>query len=86
MKKVLSIALVLSVIVSPSFSFAKAGRDVCKNLSGVQTTVPAGYTIINKNECVPIEQAPDVCPNIDGIQLVVPENYYINEIGECVSY
>lgn len=84
MNKILSVALVLSVMVLPTVSFAK-GKDVCKNLKGVQTTVPAGYTIINKDECVPFEQAPDVCPNIDGAQLVVPDNYYINEVGDCVA-
>jgi hypothetical protein len=49
--------------------------DVCPNLDGIQTTVPAGYTLVG-GVCVPTNTPPiDVCPNLDGIQTTVPAGY-----------
>src|SRR3989344_6130312 len=55
--------------------------DICPNLPGIQTTVPAGY-ILQNGQCVPPQQ-PDICPNLPGIQTTVPAGYTLQN-GQCV--
>ncbi len=54
--------------------------DVCPNIPGLQTTVPAGYSLQN-GQC--IQDPVDVCPNIDGLQTTVPSGYILQN-GLCV--
>lgn len=44
--------------------------DVCPNLAGLQTEVPAGYLQDGTGNCVY-----DACQNIEGLQTAVPEDY-----------
>lgn len=57
--------------------------DVCPNIDGTQTSIPAGYQIVN-GQCVLIPPPPvDVCPNIAGDQASVPSGYQLVN-GQCV--
>ncbi len=82
-------ALTGYVLTNPTFSFtlnvAAAADcyvpppppvDVCTNLDGVQSTVPAGYTEAG-GICTAIVPPPptDVCTNLDGVQSTVPAGY-----------
>lgn len=53
--------------------------DVCQNIGGTQTEVPAGYTTDGTNCYPPVT---DVCTNIDDVQTEVPDGY-IEDDGEC---
>ncbi|WP_156163631.1 hypothetical protein [Demequina subtropica] len=58
--------------------------DVCSNLEGVQTEVPAGYKTHQDGTCSPCEPPRiDVCKNLDGMQTTVPEGYEVDEDGNC---
>ena len=60
-------------------------KDVCPNIDGMQTTVPAGMTIDANGNCVTLPPPPvDVCPNIDGMQTVVPAGMVKDANGNCV--
>jgi len=54
--------------------------DVCLNLAGMQTTVPAGMSL-NAGICSipPV----DVCTNLAGMQVAVPEGMTLTEAGIC---
>lgn len=54
--------------------------DLCPNLSGRQTTVPAGYTL-SSGQCV--STSGDVCPNLSGTQTSVPTGYQLIS-GQCI--
>jgi len=56
-------------------------RDVCPNISGIQASIPSGYTISIDGLCV---QAIDMCPNIIGDQNAIPEGFVLNIIGACI--
>jgi len=50
--------------------------DVCPNISGSQSSLPAGYQFFG-TQC-------DACTNIDGVQSSVP-NGYTNVSGQCIQ-
>lgn len=56
-------------------------RDVCPNISGIQASIPSGYTISIDGLCV---QVIDMCPNIIGDQNAIPEGFILNIIGACI--
>jgi len=56
--------------------------DMCPNISGIQASVPNGYTTNASGDCVPV--GPDWCPNIPGTQTSVPANYTVDAAGDCV--
>jgi hypothetical protein len=61
--------------------------DYCPNISGNQTSVPAGYTIDIQGNCVKIITPPtptDVCPNLAGNQSSVPVGYHTDNQGDCI--
>ena len=59
--------------------------DVCPNIAGVQTTVPAGYTRDAKGNCVKTTPPPtDMCPNLTGDQATVPPGYTRDASGNCI--
>ena len=58
--------------------------DVCPNIDGVQTTVPAGLVKDSNGNCVEKPKV-DVCPNIDGVQITVPEGFEKDSNGNCVK-
>ncbi len=74
--------------ISPEVSVAPVpAQDVCANIEGVQTVVPAGYSVTN-GICTIIYSAStqDLCPNIEGVQDVFPEDIVLNKAtGECVT-
>lgn len=53
--------------------------DVCPNIDGMQTTVPAGMVKDTNGNCVV-----DVCPNLDQMQDKVPAGYQKDANGNCV--
>lgn len=58
--------------------------DVCTNIDGVQTEVPAGYEA-EDGVCALVEPEPeDVCANIEGAQTEVPEGY-VEDDGVCAE-
>ncbi|WP_156160766.1 hypothetical protein [Demequina soli] len=58
--------------------------DVCKNIDGVQTEVPAGYKVDDQGNCCKcVPPVVDVCKNIDGIQATVPDGYKVDDQGNC---
>ncbi|KKU78819.1 MAG: hypothetical protein UY04_C0025G0005 [Parcubacteria group bacterium GW2011_GWA2_47_7] len=60
--------------------------DVCANIDGVQTEVPAGMTLESEGQCVDIvTPLVDVCLNLDGIQTAVPEGKVLEGEGQCVN-
>jgi len=60
-----------SVEKSITVTVTPVEQDVCPNISGSQTTIPAGYTVDGSGQCVLIPPT-DVCPNIAGDQATVP--------------
>lgn len=61
--------------------------DYCPNLSGNQSSVPAGYTVDAQGDCVKIITPPtptDVCPNISGNQSSIPTGYHADNQGNCI--
>lgn len=44
--------------------------DVCPNIEGIQTTMPAGYLADSNGNC-----QKDVCANLDNLQVVIPDGY-----------
>jgi len=55
--------------------------DVCKNIEGIQETVPTDFTVDGNGGCNP--PPVDICSNIDGMQVTVPSGYAANLNGEC---
>jgi hypothetical protein len=58
--------------------------DVCPNVEGMQTTVPAGMVKDASGNCVLQAQQVDVCPNIEGMQTTVPAGMVKDASGNCV--
>lgn len=67
--------------------------DVCLNIEGTQTEIPAGYESSSAGVCTEIvvenpspepEPVTDVCQNLEGIQTAVPEGYVKDEQNQCV--
>jgi hypothetical protein len=59
-----------------------AKRDLCPNIPGVQTTIPAGMFVNAAGNCVP--RIVDLCPNIPGVQTTIPAGMFVNAAGNCV--
>lgn len=64
-----------------SGSVPSATNDVCSNITGIQSTLPQGYSVSAEGSCI---QVTDACPNIAGDQALVPGGFVRNEIGACV--
>ena len=62
-----------------NFPTSTPPTDVCSNIAGVQTTVPAGL-VLEGTKCV--TPPTDVCSNIAGVQTTVPDNYALVN-GQC---
>lgn len=64
--------------------------DVCTNITGVQATVPAGYTAngtsCRANNCEenPYQTSCDRCVNINGFQEAVPAGYTLQN-NQCIE-
>lgn len=56
-------------------------QDMCTNLIGIQTAVPAGYVGEVDGICSP--PPVDVCSNIDGVQTSLPPNYLFDSEERC---
>ncbi|MCX6728323.1 MAG: lamin tail domain-containing protein [Candidatus Saccharibacteria bacterium] len=56
-------------------------QDVCINISGIQTSIPIGYTVDATDNCIP--PPVDICPNLDGLQTAVPDQYWQDVKGNC---
>jgi hypothetical protein len=55
--------------------------DACKNISGIQLTVPYGYEVDNLGNCIlPLA---DICSNLAGLQIALPVGYLLDENGDC---
>lgn len=54
-------------------------RDICLNIEGLQTTMPADYEFDATGDCVM-----DVCATIDGLQTEVPVGYALDQESQCV--
>lgn len=55
--------------------------DLCKNIDGIQESLPAEYVINLSGDCMlPI----DACTNIDGLQTEIPAGYGIDMTGLCI--
>ncbi len=61
--------------------------DVCPNLAGMQTEVPAGMVKDESGNCVhkPKQAQVDVCPNLAGMQSEVPAGMVKDASGNCVA-
>ncbi len=58
--------------------------DVCPNLDGLQTSVPAGLVKDANGNCVTPPPPPtDECPNIEGNQATVPAGMVKDASGNC---
>lgn len=58
--------------------------DVCPNILGLQTELPAGMIIDASGDCVTSPPpVVDVCNNIDGVQETIPIGYYRDTQGSC---
>lgn len=57
--------------------------DMCPNIVGVQTSVPAGMTVDNSGNCIALSNV-DMCSNIAGIQTTVPAGMFVAD-GNCYS-
>ncbi len=55
--------------------------DLCKNIAGNQSSVPAGYYRDSSGNCYP--NPTDLCLNIAGNQSSVPAGYYRDSSGNC---
>ncbi|MEI7539639.1 MAG: lamin tail domain-containing protein [Candidatus Saccharibacteria bacterium] len=56
-------------------------QDLCRNISGIQSTIPDGYSVDIAGICTP--PPVDVCNNLDGLQLIVPNSYLLVSDGNC---
>lgn len=56
-------------------------QDLCGNITGIQTTLPLGYSVDTHAVCLP--PPVDVCTNIDGLQLVIPDGYALDNSSNC---
>ncbi|TAL14150.1 lamin tail domain-containing protein [Patescibacteria group bacterium] len=56
-------------------------QDLCKNIAGIQTSIPAEYSVDVDDNCMP--PPIDVCTNIDGLQITLPTGYEHDEDGLC---
>jgi len=54
--------------------------DVCKNIDGVQLTMPNGYDIDSNNDCIP-----DACKNLAGLQNILPAGMKYDNSNNCVE-
>lgn len=54
--------------------------DVCPNLDGAQSSMPAGYLADQNSNC-----QPDSCLNIAGLQISIPEHFDGDANGNCVE-
>lgn len=54
--------------------------DICANIDGVQTTMPANYLADENGEC-----QPDSCLNLSGLQVSVPEFFDADMNGNCTE-
>ena len=66
---------------SPKVTYVN--NDVCPNITGVQTSIPAGMIKDSSGNCVN-PPPPDVCPNIAGVQATIPSGMIKNSSGHCV--
>jgi hypothetical protein len=57
--------------------------DVCPNIGGTQSAVPAGLVLSN-GLCVSPEVT-DVCPNVSGDQTTLPTGTIFDDFGNCVT-
>jgi hypothetical protein len=57
-------------------------QDLCRNLDGIQTTVPVDYTTDGGGSCSP--PPVDVCSNIAGLQIALPTGYALDSDGACM--
>lgn len=64
--------------------------DICKNIEGIQTTIPTGMRWDNTQNCVALElnvqPAPtvDLCNNIEGAQSYIPSEMIRDTNGNCI--
>ena len=64
--------------------------DICKNIEGMQTTIPAGMRWDDNQNCVAselnVQPAPmiDLCNNIEGAQSYVPSSMTRDTNGNCI--
>ena len=56
-------------------------QDLCKNIPGIQASVPDGYSVDNAANCA--SPLVDVCSNIDGLQTSFPTGYGLDSNGLC---
>lgn len=74
------------VIATFNPAAAAGGTDMCVNIAGDQTTVPAGYVADAGGNCVQTAASgTDVCTNIAGEQTTIPDGYVIDAAGDCVA-
>jgi len=71
------------VVPRTSYSYGSVYevQDLCGNISGIQTTVPADYSVDSAAVCLP--PPVDVCTNIDGLQISMPPGYLLDSDGNC---
>lgn len=55
--------------------------DICSNLDGSQTMMPAGYLADQNGNC-----QPDSCLNLAGLQVSVPDHYDSDTSGDCIEH
>ena len=55
--------------------------DVCRNIEGLQRSIPSGYTVDLNGLCL---TAFDACPNLEGDQSSVPKGFTTSAIGACI--
>ena len=55
--------------------------DACRNIIGIQSSVPDGYEVDVAGNCAlpPV----NVCPNLDVLYTVLPDGYLLDENGDC---
>lgn len=58
--------------------------DVCPNIAGAQSSIPAGYIYDGFGNCILPETSADVCPNIAGEQTSVPSGRVVDGFGNCI--
>jgi hypothetical protein len=68
---------------SCSTSTPPVETDLCPNIAGIQTFIPAGMVLDASGNCVTDTEI-DLCPNIAGIQTSVPAGLHIDAAGNCV--
>lgn len=60
--------------------------DFCKNIEGLQTSVPLGMLLNSEGYCLDNAnktQIIDVCKNIEGLQTIPPSDMKIDSFGNC---